>query len=225
MSRLVAPNLLIPTLHGQGGPNTPAAEFIDDRKAGQPPTPSRAAVPHLGRGPLRSDSKHVQSSTRSDSKASSIRLHVADPLPSRDWSTQGSEAHSQPASPTSALGGAISTFGAPAEWWHDSIILGRLSALAVRYFATKAVKRPWKAWVQYIDTVRHKQDACLRSQLQLALRFWRRSGPEQCRQMQQTEGFGAPVSKAYLVAWTAFGAKEKLARFIRARVEGVHQLS
>lgn len=79
-----------------------------------------------------------------------------------------------PISPSSALGGAISTFGAPAEWWHDSIILGRLSALALRYFATKAVKKPWKAWLRYLDAVRDKEEGRLRSQLQLALRLWRR---------------------------------------------------
>lgn len=42
------------------------------------------------------------------------------------------------------LGGALLTFGAPSEWWHDSIILGRLSALALRYFASKATQKPWR---------------------------------------------------------------------------------
>lgn len=48
----------------------------------------------------------------------------------------------------SGLGGALSTFGAPAEWWHDSIILGRLSALALRYFASKATQKPWRHWAE-----------------------------------------------------------------------------
>lgn len=44
---------------------------------------------------------------------------------------------------------ALTAHGAPSEWWHDSIILGRLSALALRYFAAKAAKRPYQAWRTY----------------------------------------------------------------------------
>eukprot|EP00930_Biecheleria_cincta_P031257 TRINITY_DN21709_c0_g1_i1.p1 TRINITY_DN21709_c0_g1~~TRINITY_DN21709_c0_g1_i1.p1 ORF type:complete len:608 (-),score=84.94 TRINITY_DN21709_c0_g1_i1:22-1845(-) len=70
------------------------------------------------------------------------------------------------------LSNALTAFGAPAEWWHDSIILGRLSALALRYFATKALKRPWKGWLQALQLGRRKRQALIRAQIQLALRSW-----------------------------------------------------
>lgn len=70
------------------------------------------------------------------------------------------------------LSGALTAFGAPSEWWHDSIILGRLSALALRYFATKALKRPWKGWLQALQLGRRKRQAIIRAQIQVALRSW-----------------------------------------------------
>ncbi|CAJ1358399.1 unnamed protein product [Effrenium voratum] len=73
------------------------------------------------------------------------------------------------------LNGALSTYGAPAEWWHDSIILGRLSALALRYFANKALQRPWAAWRRLLELGRQKQREVLKHQLQLALRRWHRT--------------------------------------------------
>lgn len=78
-------------------------------------------------------------------------------------------------SEASPLGGALSTYGAPAEWWHDSVILGRLSALALRYFAGKAMKKPWQAWRLWVRRAREKTSFLLRSQVILALRRWRRS--------------------------------------------------
>lgn len=82
------------------------------------------------------------------------------------------------------LGGALSTFGAPSEWWHDSIILGRLSALALRYFASRATLKPWRAWLQYVQRAREKHDFYLRSQKQLALRTWHRHSVRHGRRMQ-----------------------------------------
>jgi len=71
------------------------------------------------------------------------------------------------------LGGVLSTFGAPSEWWHDSIILGRLSALALRYFAAKATSRPWRAWKLYVDAGRADKLVEKRRRVLLALRSWR----------------------------------------------------
>jgi len=68
---------------------------------------------------------------------------------------------------------ALSAFGAPNEWWHDSIILGRLSALALRYFAAKASKRPWDAWKAYIRKNHTKGLYGLRQRRYVALRSWR----------------------------------------------------
>jgi len=71
------------------------------------------------------------------------------------------------------LGGVLSTFGAPSEWWHDSIILGRLSALALRYFAAKATSGPWRAWKSYVHAGRSDKMLEQRRRAQLALRSWR----------------------------------------------------
>mmetsp|Transcript_17302 Transcript_17302/g.38972 ORF Transcript_17302/g.38972 Transcript_17302/m.38972 type:complete len:518 (+) Transcript_17302:55-1608(+) len=71
------------------------------------------------------------------------------------------------------LGSVLSTFGAPSEWWHDSIILGRLSALALRYFAAKATSRPWRAWKLYVDAGRADKLVEKRRRVLLALRSWR----------------------------------------------------
>ncbi|CAE7318025.1 unnamed protein product, partial [Symbiodinium necroappetens] len=182
MSRLVAPKLLIPSLgQGERGAGSPA-EFESAPSESRPSSnlatsQNRPLHPRCDGHAPRPIASIESFSSRSDSKDSSLPLPFSqrpDPLHSA-WSAE-SEVVSQadPISPSSALGGAISTFGAPAEWWHDSIILGRLSALALRYFATKAVKKPWKAWLRYLDAVRHKEESRLRSQLQLALRLWRR---------------------------------------------------
>ena len=72
------------------------------------------------------------------------------------------------------LGVALSAFGPPAEWWHDSVILGRLSALALRFFATKAMKTPWNAWLQYVQRARKKSELCLQSQRRFLLQRWHR---------------------------------------------------
>ena len=71
----------------------------------------------------------VTNALRSGASPSSASRDPRDPRDSRD---------------RDGLGGALLTFGAPSEWWHDSIILGRLSALALRYFASKATQKPWR---------------------------------------------------------------------------------
>lgn len=85
-----------------------------------------------------------------ESLRDSVRESVRDSL--RESHHESSQVELQAARPPhrgSGLGGALSTFGAPAEWWHDSIILGRLSALALRYFASKATQKPWRRRVCY----------------------------------------------------------------------------
>ncbi|CAE8613618.1 unnamed protein product, partial [Polarella glacialis] len=74
--------------------------------------------------------------------------------------------------PGQGLGGALSAFGAPTEWWHDSIILGRLSALALRYFASKALRKPWKAWLRLVELGGQKRFDSFRTRQLLALRTW-----------------------------------------------------
>ena len=71
----------------------------------------------------------VTNALRSGASPSSASRDPRDPRDSRD---------------RDGLGDALLTFGAPSEWWHDSIILGRLSALALRYFASKATQKPWR---------------------------------------------------------------------------------
>jgi len=72
---------------------------------------------------------------------------------------------------------AITAYGAPSEWWHDSIILGRLSALALRYFAAKAARRPYQAWRSYARQRRSRKIRGLRLLVNTctghALRSWR----------------------------------------------------
>eukprot|EP00747_Dinoflagellata_sp_TGD_P195391 gnl/TRDRNA2_/TRDRNA2_63990_c0_seq1.p1 gnl/TRDRNA2_/TRDRNA2_63990_c0~~gnl/TRDRNA2_/TRDRNA2_63990_c0_seq1.p1 ORF type:complete len:793 (+),score=92.32 gnl/TRDRNA2_/TRDRNA2_63990_c0_seq1:51-2381(+) len=68
---------------------------------------------------------------------------------------------------------ALATHGQPGEWWHDSIILGRLSAIAQRYFSAKSCRNPWKAWVQLVATTRSKKALRLRHRQMLAFRRWR----------------------------------------------------
>ena len=148
MSRLVAPGLAIPSL---AGPRSDADRTWEHLAAPvRLPQAQRAApqAPHL--------------------------LHQAPPrLPSPLRSS--SESDLVVTSEASPLGGALSTYGAPAEWWHDSVILGRLSALALRYFAGKAMKKPWQAWRHWVRGAREKSRFLLRSQVVLALRRWHRS--------------------------------------------------
>jgi len=59
------------------------------------------------------------------------------------------------------------------EWWHDSIILGRLSALALRYFASKVMRRAWEAWQAVVCSSHDKRTQHLRHRKHLALRSWR----------------------------------------------------
>jgi len=69
---------------------------------------------------------------------------------------------------------ALSSYGQPSEWWHDSIILGRMSALAMRYFQTKTVTRPVKAWKAWVLQARRKRMTVRQNLRILALRWWRR---------------------------------------------------
>ena len=77
----------------------------------------------------------VTNALRSGASPSSASRDPRDPRDPRD---------SRDSRDRDGLGGALLTFGAPSEWWHDSIILGRLSALALRYFASKATQKPWR---------------------------------------------------------------------------------
>jgi len=66
---------------------------------------------------------------------------------------------------------ALSAFGAPNEWWHDSIILGRLSALALRYFAAKGAKKLWQAWRACVRESMRKNEDAIRHRTCLAIRL------------------------------------------------------
>jgi len=97
-------------------------------------------------------------------------------LPQRTSSKDGSVAdssvglHGFPANDTSEnLTQALTAFGAPSEWYHDSIILGRLSALALRYFHAKAARKPWQAWRSFTRSERNRKRDFLRN-LTLACR-------------------------------------------------------
>lgn len=68
---------------------------------------------------------------------------------------------------------ALSSYGPPSEWWHDSIILGRLSALALRYCATKSMRRPWLGWKTYVSRRREKMMTMLMFAKRVALKTWR----------------------------------------------------
>lgn len=68
---------------------------------------------------------------------------------------------------------ALSSYGPPSEWWHDSIILGRLSALALRYCATKSMRRPWLGWKKYVMGRREKMLTMLMFRKRVALKVWR----------------------------------------------------
>mmetsp|Transcript_63222 Transcript_63222/g.137495 ORF Transcript_63222/g.137495 Transcript_63222/m.137495 type:complete len:539 (-) Transcript_63222:22-1638(-) len=67
----------------------------------------------------------------------------------------------------------ISSLSAQSEWWHDSIILGRLSALALKYFAAKATRLPWQAWQARLAQGREKRLKEIQSRQCVALRGWR----------------------------------------------------
>eukprot|EP00929_Paragymnodinium_shiwhaense_P097960 TRINITY_DN5951_c0_g1_i1.p1 TRINITY_DN5951_c0_g1~~TRINITY_DN5951_c0_g1_i1.p1 ORF type:complete len:967 (+),score=147.37 TRINITY_DN5951_c0_g1_i1:166-3066(+) len=81
--------------------------------------------------------------------------------------------HHREPPPGQSLGEALSAFGTPNEWWHDSIILGRLSAVALRYYSHKACRRPWEAWRSYVGLQRQKTNLRLQTQRIVALRTWR----------------------------------------------------
>eukprot|EP00746_Dinoflagellata_sp_MGD_P006315 gnl/MRDRNA2_/MRDRNA2_112318_c0_seq1.p1 gnl/MRDRNA2_/MRDRNA2_112318_c0~~gnl/MRDRNA2_/MRDRNA2_112318_c0_seq1.p1 ORF type:complete len:930 (-),score=153.03 gnl/MRDRNA2_/MRDRNA2_112318_c0_seq1:72-2861(-) len=71
------------------------------------------------------------------------------------------------------IGEVLSAYGQPGEWWHDSIILGRLSALAARYHAVKTTTRPWQAWRARCQAARQKREIIKRNRRLVALRTWR----------------------------------------------------
>lgn len=72
------------------------------------------------------------------------------------------------------LGPALTSDGSPLEWWQDAIIMGRLGAVALRFFAANALKAPWKAWQLYVNFCRDKTLNLVRCQTRLVLRSWRR---------------------------------------------------
>ena len=175
MSRLVAPGLSIPSLAGPHRQTWSESNLSEAKEELIEPIGSRLQDLQLqhahievskGPGPVDgsvgsdgTDVRHfdVTNALRSGASPSSASRDPRDPR-DRD-----------------GLGGALLTFGAPSEWWHDSIILGRLSALALRYFASKATQKPWRAWLQHVQRAREKHRLGLRSQLQLALRRWHRN--------------------------------------------------
>eukprot|EP00434_Breviolum_minutum_P028052 symbB.v1.2.024817.t1/scaffold2358.1/size81431/8 len=178
MSRLVAPGLSIPSLAGPHRQTWSESNLSEAKEELIEPIGSRLQDLHLphahievskGPGPVDgsvgSDGSDVRlvdvtNALRSGASPSSASRDPRDPRDLRD---------------RDGLGGALLTFGAPSEWWHDSIILGRLSALALRYFASKATQKPWRAWLQHVQRAREKHRLGLRSQLQLALRRWHRN--------------------------------------------------
>eukprot|EP00438_Fugacium_kawagutii_P035722 Skav230252 [mRNA] locus=scaffold1520:80974:82563:+ [translate_table: standard] len=195
MSRLVAPGLSIPSLRGPGaGPGAgPVAGLAGPRSSNaSPPRPaasytseatSDTSAELAGYSDFkqpRTSHLHLAVPEESDvvrlAPRESLRGFVPESLREspRESLRESSQAEALTRPRGSGLGGALSTFGAPAEWWHDSIILGRLSALALRYFASKATQKPWRAWLQHVQRAREKQNFYLRSQKFLAFRRWYR---------------------------------------------------
>jgi len=126
------------------------------------------------------------------------------------------------ANPVVGLGGALSSFGAPNEWWHDSIILGRLSALAMNYAATKTLRRPWSAWQLFVHSIVKKRALLYGHQQRLALRGWhrrvlvhgRRIGPK----LPLLEALSRLPLVALKLAWERLSHAVTLRRDLQRRV-------
>eukprot|EP00931_Biecheleriopsis_adriatica_P079777 TRINITY_DN53125_c0_g1_i1.p1 TRINITY_DN53125_c0_g1~~TRINITY_DN53125_c0_g1_i1.p1 ORF type:complete len:616 (-),score=63.67 TRINITY_DN53125_c0_g1_i1:172-1968(-) len=140
-------------------PSSPGASRASHSQKETRPLP--AMVAYSPAEPFQDPASHGRSASIPDSMQGSIKLAPQRKLGGEDLlgDLQG-------------LGGALSTFGAPSEWWHDSIILGRLSALARRYSDTRTLKRPWQAWLWQLRRGRQKREACRKTHLQLAMRSW-----------------------------------------------------
>ncbi|CAK9079468.1 unnamed protein product, partial [Durusdinium trenchii] len=127
---------------------------------------------------------------------------------------------------TDGLGVALSTFGPPSEWWHDSVIVGRLSALAMRYFATKAVQKPWRCWLFYVHNARKKAELCLRSQMILALRRWHRASVRDGRRLRNKLPLIRALRKVFAgnvaPAWTRYRQAVFMQRDVDRRLKLLH---
>jgi len=117
------------------------------------------------------------------------------------------------------LGQALSAFGQPSEWWHDSIILGRLSALALRYFAARATRRPWQAWQAFVLSAQGKQQAQLRCRKRLALRSWRWRSLARGKRLQHKLPLVRVVAQLPCAALRLAWARLRQATFQRRDVE------
>lgn len=203
----MAPGLSIPSLAGprvggcaSGGPGLARPGLAPPAAGRRPPGLGLAGPGPAGPGPALGPGWHAPvSPSESSDETKEDTFHE---YPS--WKPRSSRADSdsdvvllvpkpadsvppsgpRPGRAGDGLGGALSTFGAPAEWWHDSIILGRLSALALRYFASRATLKPWRAWLQHVQRAREKHGFYIRSQKQLALRTWHRNSVRHGRRMQ-----------------------------------------
>ncbi|CAK0815956.1 unnamed protein product, partial [Prorocentrum cordatum] len=72
-----------------------------------------------------------------------------------------------------ALGGAPLAYGPPGYRWHDSVVVGRMSALALRYFAWRATKRPMEAWKALVAAAGAGEAERAGRQRRRALQHWR----------------------------------------------------
>eukprot|EP00746_Dinoflagellata_sp_MGD_P167227 gnl/MRDRNA2_/MRDRNA2_97685_c0_seq1.p1 gnl/MRDRNA2_/MRDRNA2_97685_c0~~gnl/MRDRNA2_/MRDRNA2_97685_c0_seq1.p1 ORF type:complete len:539 (+),score=35.81 gnl/MRDRNA2_/MRDRNA2_97685_c0_seq1:172-1617(+) len=63
--------------------------------------------------------------------------------------------------------------GTDAWWWRDNVIIGRLSALARRYWSLRMCARPFRAWTQYTQTKVMKKESSRKQQIEVVISMWR----------------------------------------------------
>lgn len=65
-------------------------------------------------------------------------------------------------------------------WWRDNVIIGRLSALARRYWSLRMCARPFRAWSEYAKTKMRKREFQRKQQIEVVMHVWKCRALHRC---------------------------------------------